>query len=211
MKTLSTATRHWLSRSAVLTIAAAAVVLTLRGRLPAPGAIWTILRTADARWAASALLAQVLSQAAFAWQQRRLLRSAGVTVSARDALAITYSRSAISMALPAGSAMSAAFAVQQYRRRGATGTTAATVTLLSLLASFTGLLTVCAVAFGPSAVVTWWSSASYEAFAAAGVLLAALLMAVRARPHIATDGAQPHRATGGARPTTVVAQRQRAV
>jgi uncharacterized membrane protein YbhN (UPF0104 family) len=124
----------------------------------------------------------VVSQVAFALQQRHLLRSAGVTVSRVAAVAITYSRSAISLALPAGSAMSAAYAVQQYRRRGATAATAATVTVLSLVASMTGLLAVCAVAFGWPALLNWWHSASYEAIAAAAVLTSALATAVRTHP-----------------------------
>jgi uncharacterized protein (TIRG00374 family) len=166
----------------VLAIAATAVWVTVRGHLPAPGAIWTILRTADARWIATALAAQVISQVAFALQQRHLLGAAGVTVSRAAAVAITYSRSAISLALPAGSAMSAAYAVQQYRRRGATGATAATVTVLSLAASMTGLLALCAVAFGWPAVAGWWHSASYEAIVAAAVLTSALVTMVSARP-----------------------------
>jgi uncharacterized membrane protein YbhN (UPF0104 family) len=189
---------RWPARAAVLLVAAAAVGVTVRGHLPAPGDIWTILRTADWRWAAAALAAQVLSQTAFAMQQRRLLRAAGVTIAPGAALAITYSRSAISLALPAGSAMSAAYAVQQYRRRGATGTTAATVTVLSLVASMTGLLAVCALAFGPAALLSWWHSASYEAVAAAVVLLSALITAVRVRPRTpqSANRNSPRPATG---------------
>lgn len=53
-------------------------------------------------WLVVALAAQVLSQVAFAQQQRVLLAALGVRVAGREMLAITYSRSAISMALPAG-------------------------------------------------------------------------------------------------------------
>ncbi|BCY11950.1 YbhN family protein [Actinoplanes sp. L3-i22] len=173
---------RWLARLAVITIAAAAVWLTVRGRLPAPGAIWTILRTADALWVVAALAAQVVSQAAFALQQRHLLGAVGVSVSRIAALAITYSRSAISLALPAGSAMSAAYAVQQYRRRGAGGATAATVAVLSVVASMSGLLAVCALAFGQRPFLSWWHGASYEAIAAAVVLVTALVTAFRSRP-----------------------------
>ncbi|MFI1995181.1 YbhN family protein [Actinoplanes sp. NPDC020271] len=173
---------RWPARIAVIVLAAAAVGVTVRGRLPAPAAIWTILRTADARWVAAALAAQVMSQAAFGFQQRRLLGAAGVRVSRIGMLAITYSRSAISLALPAGSAMSAAYAVQQYRRRGAAGATAATVTVLSMVASMSGLLAVCVLTYGQGAVAGWWHSASYEAIAAAAVLVAALVTAVRSRP-----------------------------
>ncbi|GIF05109.1 lysylphosphatidylglycerol synthase transmembrane domain-containing protein [Actinoplanes siamensis] len=172
----------WLSRTAVLAVAAAAVWLTVRGRLPTPGAMWTILRTADARWVAAALAAQVVSQVAFALQQRHLLAAVGVPVSRVGIVAITYARSAISLALPAGSAMSAAYAVQQYRRRGASGPTAATVTVLSMAASMGGLLAVCVLAFGQGPLLSWWHSASYEAVAAAAVLVSALITAVRSRP-----------------------------
>ncbi|WP_436531051.1 lysylphosphatidylglycerol synthase transmembrane domain-containing protein [Actinoplanes sp. HUAS TT8] len=164
----------------MILVAVAAVWVTVRGRLPAPGAIWTILRTADARWVAAALGVQVVSQAAFALQQRHLLAAVGVRVSRVAILAITYSRSAISLALPAGSAMSAAYAVQQYRRRGATGATAATVAVISMLASMAGLLAVCVLAFGQGPLLNWWHSASYEAIAAAVVVTGALVAVVRA-------------------------------
>jgi putative heme transporter len=175
---------RWLMRVAVIVLAAVAVGVTARGRLPAPGAIWTIWRTADVRWVAAALAAQVVSQAAFGMQQRRLLGAAGTRVSRIVALAITYSRSAISLALPAGSAMSAAYAVQQYRRRGASGATAtaATVTVLSMVASMSGLLSVCVLAFGQGPLLGWWRSASYEAIATGVVLVVALVTAVRAQP-----------------------------
>lgn len=183
---------RWLSRFAVIIVALAAVWVTVRGRLPAPGAIWTILRTADARWVAAALAAQVVSQAAFALQQRYLLGAVGVPVSRVAALAITYSRSAISLALPAGSAMSAAYAVQQYRRRGASGATAATVTVLSMVASMSGLLAVCVLAFGQGPLLGWWHSASYEAVAAAAVLTAALGTALVARPYAGPPAEADH-------------------
>jgi uncharacterized protein (TIRG00374 family) len=197
---------RWAARFAVISIAAAAVWLTVRGRLPAPGAIWTILRTADARWVVAALAAQVVSQAAFALQQRHLLGAVGVRLSRVAALAITYSRSAISLALPAGSAMSAAYAVQQYRRRGAGGATAATVAVLSMVASMSGLLAVCALAFGPGPVLNWWHSASYEAIAAAIVLVTALVTAFRSRPRPVTPierGAPPPAAGRAGTPSTL--------
>lgn len=152
--------RPWLARRSVrvtvLVVALAATVFTVRGHLPDPARVGAVLRAADWRWAAVALVAQVLSQAAFAAQQRDLLRAAGVTVARRDMLVITYARSAISMAVPAGSAVSAAFALRQFRRRGASTATAAAVAVLSGLASVAGLLALCAAVFGPAAVATWW-------------------------------------------------------
>ncbi|WP_344573219.1 flippase-like domain-containing protein [Actinoplanes palleronii] len=106
-------------------------VYTLRDRLPDPAAFAGALRAADGRWAASAVAAGLLSQCAYAEQQRRLLAALGVRVPPRRALAMTYVRSALSMALPAGSAASAAYAFRTYRRHGATSATAATATLIS--------------------------------------------------------------------------------
>ncbi|KUL26673.1 lysylphosphatidylglycerol synthase transmembrane domain-containing protein [Actinoplanes awajinensis] len=106
-------------------------VYTLRDRLPDPAAFGGALRAADGRWAASAVAAGLLSQFAYAEQQRRLLAALGVRVPPRRALAMTYVRSALSMALPAGSAASAAYAFRTYRRHGATSATAATATLIS--------------------------------------------------------------------------------
>jgi uncharacterized membrane protein YbhN (UPF0104 family) len=78
----------------------------------------------------------------FARQQRRLLSAFGVRMSQPRALALTYSRSAITYAVPAGSAVSAGYAFQEYRSRGASRRTATTVTLLSGLASTLGLFLV---------------------------------------------------------------------
>ncbi|GAB1644770.1 hypothetical protein KRMM14A1259_51930 [Krasilnikovia sp. MM14-A1259] len=138
-------------RLAVLAVAVAAVGFTLRGRLPAPTEIGAVLAGADLRWIAAAALLQFASQVAFALQQRRLLAGVGVRLSVRQAVAITYSRSAISMVLPAGSAMSAAFAIRQYRRHGAATGTATAVTVLSGVASAAGLALLAATAFAPRA------------------------------------------------------------
>jgi uncharacterized membrane protein YbhN (UPF0104 family) len=68
-----------------------------------------------------------------------LLMAFGVRMSGLRAVTVTLSRSAIAVALPAGSAVSAGFAFQQYRHRGASRATASTVTILSALASAGGL------------------------------------------------------------------------
>ncbi|WP_328468317.1 hypothetical protein OHA21_51465 [Actinoplanes sp. NBC_00393] len=64
--------------------------------------VLAVVREMEPGWLVVALAAQVLSQVAFAQQQRVLLAALGVRVAGREMLAITYSRSAISMALPAG-------------------------------------------------------------------------------------------------------------
>ncbi|GAA4724021.1 lysylphosphatidylglycerol synthase transmembrane domain-containing protein [Phytohabitans rumicis] len=140
MTTLAVPVRSRWWRIALVAVAGAAAVVVLRGRLPDTGAVLAAAQAADVRWAALAVLAQTLSQAMFARQQRQLLTAFGVGISPLRALAISYSRSAISMALPAGSAVSAAFAFQQFRVRGASRSTAATVAILSGVASTVGLV-----------------------------------------------------------------------
>ncbi|MBB2943355.1 hypothetical protein FB565_003068 [Actinoplanes lutulentus] len=130
--------RRW-KRVVVPALACGVAAVALRDRLPDPAEILTALRGADVRWLAAAVVAQFLSQVAFAYQQHTLLAAFAVRVPIRELLAITYSRSAISMALPGGSAVSAAFALQQYRRHGAATATATAAMLLSAAASFAGL------------------------------------------------------------------------
>jgi uncharacterized membrane protein YbhN (UPF0104 family) len=122
--------------------AVAAALLVLRSRLPSAGAVLDALDTASPVWLAVAVLAEVVSLDMFARQQRRLLRAFGVRMSQRRAVALTYSRSAITYAVPAGSAVSAGFAFSQFRSRGASRSAATTVTLLSGVASTVGLLAV---------------------------------------------------------------------
>ncbi|MEJ3748686.1 hypothetical protein WEI85_36095 [Actinomycetes bacterium KLBMP 9797] len=131
---------RWLPRGVLAGAAIVGVVVALDGRLPAAGAVLAVAGAADLRWVAVAVLAQLASQAMFAYQQRALLSAFGVGISPRRALAVTVSRSAISMALPAGSAVSAGYAFQQYRRRGATASVAVTVSVLSGIASIVGLV-----------------------------------------------------------------------
>lgn len=131
--------RRWL-RIGLTLAAGAAGVVALNGRLPDADAVLATASHADLRWAALAVLAQLISQTMFACQQRQLLTAFAVDISPLRALAITYSRSAISMAMPAGSAVSATYAFQQYRQRGASRSIATTVSLLSGVASTAGLI-----------------------------------------------------------------------
>ncbi|WP_179855582.1 lysylphosphatidylglycerol synthase transmembrane domain-containing protein [Paractinoplanes atraurantiacus] len=117
------------------------MVIALRGRVPEPSSVASALTRADPRWLAIAVAAQLFSQAGFALQQRTLLSALSTHLTVPDALAITFSRTAMGSVLPAGSAMSAAFALQQFRRRGAPAATATTAVVLSATASMLGLAT----------------------------------------------------------------------
>jgi uncharacterized membrane protein YbhN (UPF0104 family) len=112
----------------------------LRGRLPSPADIAEASRQAHPGWLALATLAQVASLGMFARQQRRLLTAFGVRMSMPRALAITLSRSAIAISLPAGSAISASFAFHQFRAKGASRGVAMAVMVLSGVLSFVGLV-----------------------------------------------------------------------
>ncbi|TDV52220.1 hypothetical protein CLV71_105352 [Actinophytocola oryzae] len=127
-----------LKAAAVLVLLIVAV-LSLRGKLPSVTAIRHAIIDADTSWFAVAVVAEALSMAMFARQQRRLLTAFGVRMTRHRALALSYSRSAIAISLPAGSAISAAYAFRQFRTGGASRTTAATVMVLSGLLSFAAL------------------------------------------------------------------------
>jgi uncharacterized membrane protein YbhN (UPF0104 family) len=130
--------RFW--RPALLVAGLVLAGLELRGHLPDAASTWAALRVAAPGWLLAALVLQVVSMAAFAEQQRHLLGAFGVRMPVRAALALAYARSAMAAALPGGSAVSAGYAFRQFRARGAGQPVAAAVTLLSSVASFTGLV-----------------------------------------------------------------------
>ncbi|HWB38369.1 MAG TPA: lysylphosphatidylglycerol synthase transmembrane domain-containing protein, partial [Rugosimonospora sp.] len=126
-------------RLGVVVVALVVAYFAVRHRIPSPTDIGAAVRDAEPRWVALAVAAEAVSLAMFAFQQRRLLHAFQVRMSVIRAFAVTLSRSAIAVALPAGSAVSAGFAFQQYRQRGATRATATTVLILSAFASAAGL------------------------------------------------------------------------
>ena len=129
----------------LLRITGLAVVLgvagvTLHDSVPDPGQMLGAIRSASIGWLVLAFAAELTSLRHFALQQRRLLAGFGVGMSLPRAIAVTFSRSAISFSLPAGSAVSAGFAFRQFRTVGASRRTAAAVTVLSGLLSGVALL-----------------------------------------------------------------------
>jgi putative heme transporter len=184
--------RRWL-RAAGVVAAVAVAVYVLRGRLPDPGAVLGAMRGADWRWLLVAALAEAMSLRAFARQQRRLLYAFGVSTSMREAMAVTVSRSAIAISMPAGSAVSSGFAYRRFRAWGASRQTTTTVMILSGLFSFAGLAALYATGAAAAALhrAAWlWVSYPNEAAALAvlGIVLgmtalaAALTREPSARP-----------------------------
>ena len=117
----------------------AITLIGLRGRLPSISAVGHALRTGALSWVLIAAACEVVSMDMFARQQRSLLRAVSVPMSLARAWGVTYVRSAISTIMPAGSAVSAAYAFQQYRRSGADREQATAVTVLSGIVSVVGL------------------------------------------------------------------------
>ncbi|WNV86299.1 hypothetical protein [Umezawaea sp. Da 62-37] len=130
--------RRWI-RAVVALVAVGAVVWFARRELPPWATLAAAFRRVDLPLLGVAAAVEAFSLWLFARQQQVLFAGFGVRVPARSALAITYSRSAMSMTFPAGTFVSAAFAVEQYRRFGASRSTAATVTVLSGIVSVLGL------------------------------------------------------------------------
>jgi len=126
-------------KAAVVLVLLIVALFSLSGKLPSVTAVVDAIGTADTGWFAVAAVAEFISMAMFARQQRRLLTAFDVHMTRHHALALSYSRSAIAISLPAGSAISAAYAFRQFRTSGATRTTAATVMVLSGLLSFGAL------------------------------------------------------------------------
>ncbi|WP_433202482.1 lysylphosphatidylglycerol synthase transmembrane domain-containing protein [Dactylosporangium sp. CS-047395] len=128
---------YW--RTALLVAGVVVAALELRGHLPSLSETWLALRTAGPGWLAAAAGLSVVAMVAFSEQQRHLLAAFAVRMGAGASLGLTYTRSAMAAALPAGSAVSAGYAFGRFRAHGAPRAVAAAVMLLSGAASLVGL------------------------------------------------------------------------
>jgi uncharacterized protein (TIRG00374 family) len=133
--------RTWsrLRLPALLLAAAGLAAFGLWGRLPDPRSFLAAFTAADYRWVALALALQALSLGAFAGQQSLLLRALGVRLKARHAALVTLARTALSISMPAGGAVSAAYAVREYERTGTPREVGTASMIVSGLASIGGL------------------------------------------------------------------------
>jgi putative heme transporter len=132
--------RRRLWRIAALSVALAGLVaLTLRGKLPSAPEVADAISGASVAWLLVAAAMQAVSMAGFALQQRALLGALGVRIRFGRAMAITLARSAISISLPAGAAVSAAYALRHYRRAGASSDISTATMIVSGLVSIGGL------------------------------------------------------------------------
>jgi hypothetical protein len=129
--------RHWTVPVIAITIVAA--FFTLRGHLPSLDSIGDAFSRADVRWLIVAVVLEAISNGMFARQQRALLKSLGVRMSLPRALGVTYARSALAISMPAGSAVSAGYALREYKRTGASTDKATAVMVISGVISVLGL------------------------------------------------------------------------
>ncbi|SOD71677.1 hypothetical protein SAMN05892883_1164 [Jatrophihabitans sp. GAS493] len=96
----------------LLTVAAIAMrpyIVHAAGAISHPKPVWLII----------AVLAELASMAAFAFLQLGLLKAGGVRVPARKMVALTYAANAVSVSLPAGSALSTGYTFKRLRGWGA--------------------------------------------------------------------------------------------
>ncbi|MEV7007929.1 YbhN family protein [Streptosporangium sp. NPDC051022] len=121
----------------VTVVAAAAWVLP--GRLPAPGQVLQALRQAHVPTLMGCFAEAVTGVGMFARQHRSLARAHGIPLRPWHAWGLAWARTAMTAALPAGSALSAAYAFQRFRHHGGDRLMAASATLVSGVLSAVGL------------------------------------------------------------------------
>jgi putative heme transporter len=103
-------------------------------------------RQADPGWVVAGFGAECVSMAAFALLQQRLLRAAGAALTFGSLLAIAYTSTAVTLAVPvAGSGMAAAYAQRQFRARGADTAMAGLALLIAGVVSTVAFATIAAV------------------------------------------------------------------
>ncbi|MET7421204.1 lysylphosphatidylglycerol synthase transmembrane domain-containing protein [Dactylosporangium sp. NPDC005555] len=152
---------RWLRLLLVVVAVVVLAAIGLRGRLPDPQELLTSLTGASAGWVAVAGLLQAGSIAAFAGQQQYLFAALGVRIRRRRVLAITLARTAISISVPAGAAVSAGYAIREYERAGAPKELGAVTAIVSGLASIGGLALIyvtggaALLGYGTTTSLTW--------------------------------------------------------
>lgn len=186
--------RRWLRRllpAAVVVLA----LLTVRDQIPGLDQIKPVVADGELAWIGVALLAEILSMSLFARQQTNLLKGVGVHARLGGALALAYTRSALSISMPAGTAVSAGYAYQRFRRWGASREAATAVMIMSGVSSFVALALLYIVGFLltflASPVSTWRDQPLLTpAVLVVSATTAALLVRhrVRARASLTIDG-----------------------
>lgn len=186
--------RRWLRGLLPVAVVVLALV-TVRDQIPGLDQIKPVVADGDLAWIGVALLAEILSMSLFARQQTNLLKGVGVPARLGGALALAYTRSALSISMPAGTAVSAGYAYQRFRRWGASREAATAVMIMSGVSSFVALALLYIVGFlltFLASPVSTWQNQPVLTPAVLGVsaATAALLVRhrVRARASLTIDG-----------------------
>ena len=110
---------HWRMRVVVagLLVAVLAAEVVIVG--PYAGRAARALSHPNLWWLLGAILTEVLSLAAFAHLRRRMLSAGGTRIPLRRMLVVTYAANAVSLTLPAGTALSVGYTFRRLRRWGA--------------------------------------------------------------------------------------------
>lgn len=178
--------RRWLRVGTAL-LAVGAVVWFAGRELPSWSVLAAALGRVDLPLLGVAAVLATFSLWLFARQQQVLFAGFGVRLPVAPVVGITYSRSAMSMTFPAGSVASAVFAVEQFRRFGASRSTAAAVMVLSGVVSVLGLG--CLYAVG--AVATWVFPRPWQVVAAVVITLCSMYLVVALAHRRALPTRQP--------------------
>ncbi|MDR7276111.1 lysylphosphatidylglycerol synthase transmembrane domain-containing protein [Catenuloplanes atrovinosus] len=154
---LRTRRSRWVRLLFVAVSVVALAIIGLRGRLPDPREFTDALAGANWGWITGAVILQAVSLACFAFQERHLVRALGASIRHRRLFAIILARTAISISVPAGPAVSTGYAITEYSRAGVPREIAAVCAIVSGLASIGGLTLLYA---GGGAVLLTHSSAT---------------------------------------------------
>lgn len=168
---------------------------TVRDQIPGLDQIRPVVADGELAWIGAALLAEIVSMSLFARQQTNLLKGVGVHAGLGGALALAYTRSALSISMPAGTAVSAGYAYQRFRRWGASPEAATAVMIMSGVFSFVSLALLYVagflLTFLTAPVSTWRDQPILTpAVLAVSAATAALLIRhrLRARASLTIDG-----------------------
>lgn len=134
-------------------------------------------------WLAVALGAELVSMAAFAHLQRRMVAAGGTRISIRRMVMLVYTSNAVSVSLPAGPALASGYTFRRLRGWGASIPLASFVLIASGVLSTLafGLLGVIAVVVAGGRSANSFTLAAGIALAVGGAVLARALLR---RPHV---------------------------
>jgi putative heme transporter len=140
--------------------------------------VWGLLQTVSGVkpwWILAAVLAEIVSMAALARLQRRILRAAGTRLPLALMVRTTYAAYFLNVTVPGGLVVSNVWTVNRLRRMGATttgATFAAAITLAMTLATFAGMAALAAVLTDPASWASYLPIAVLAACVPTVVLLA---------------------------------------